>query len=175
MTDQPAKKVVVRRPAAFPADPDVEHLLRLLAILPGADDVAFWNQIDAHGLLREAEMLAEDPKPSGDGYLLRKMTGYIRAALKPKPSESTFEALASYTLMFFWGDHPGLWKALDSVIPGRSFASDGGFGRRYAQELCDTALKVATRYHHGYRGTPEDLLAKWPDEYSSAARAEEGK
>ena len=162
MTAQPAK--TVRRAPAFPTDPDVEHLLRLLAILPGSDDVAFWNQIHAHGLLREAEEMAEDPTPSGDGYLLRKMTGYIRAALKPNASQSTFEALASYTLMFFSGDHPGLWKALDSVVPARSFPSDGGFGRRYARELCDTALKVATRYDRGYRGSADELLAKWPEE-----------
>ncbi len=166
MTDQPAKKVVRRadRGPAFPADPDVEHLLRLLAILPGSDNVAFWNQVDAHGLLPEAEATAEDPEPSGHGYLLNKMTGYIRAALKPNASDSTLESLACYTLMFFWGDHPGLWKALDSVIPARSFASDGGLGRRYAQDLCDAAWTIAERYHDGYRADAADLLAKWPED-----------
>lgn len=158
MTDPPA-----RRSPAFPADPHAEHLLRLLAILPGADDVAFWNQVDAHGLLPEAEASAEDPEPSGHGYLLNKMTGHIRAALTPDPPAHALASLASYTLMFFWGDHPGLWKALERLVPSGSFASDGGFGRRYTQELCDAAWTVAVRYDRGYRADADALLAKWPD------------
>lgn len=172
MTDRPVRAV---RPApAFPADPDIEHLLRLLAILPGAGDVSFWNQIDAHGLLPDAEEMAEDPKPSGDGYLLNKMTSHIRGALAPNAPDRAFESLASYTLMFFWGEHPGLWKALESLVPAGSFASDGGFGRRYAQDLCDAAWTVAVRYHDGYRADAADLLAKWPDP-RRARRSVEGE
>lgn len=162
MSDQPKTVQPARRPA-FPADPDVEHLLRPLAILPGSDDIAFWNAIDAHGLLPKAESTAENPEPSGHGYLLNKMTGHIRAACEPNPPHYAFEALASYTLMFFWGEHPGLWKTLESLVPAGSFASDGGFGRRYAQDLCDAAWTVAVRYHRGYRADAAALLAKWPD------------
>ena len=147
----------------FPADPDVEHLLRLLAILPGADDVAFWNQVNAHGLVPQAEEMEQDPAPALHGYVLNKMTWHIRTALMPDADVNAFESLAEYTLMFFSGDHPGLWKLLCSVAPANSFASDESFGRRYADELCATALKVATRYHHSYRADATDLLAKWPD------------
>ena len=147
----------------FPADPDVEHLLRLLAILPGADDVAFWNQVNAHGLLPQAEEMQQDPAPALHGYVLNKMTWHIRAALAPDAGANAFESLAEYTLMFFSGDHPGLWKALGSVAPANSFASDADFGRRYAEGLCATALTVATRYHHSYRADAADLLAKWRD------------
>jgi hypothetical protein len=168
VTDRPAK--AVHRAPSFPADPDAEHLLRLLAILPGSEQVAFWNQIDAHGLLPDAEATAEDLEPSGNGYLLGKMTGHIRAALAPDAPDSLFASLASYTLMFFWGEHPALWKALESLVPSGSFTGDGGFGRRYAQDLCDAAWKVAVRYHHGYRADAAALLAKWPDERHGEGR-----
>jgi hypothetical protein len=164
VTDEPATTTApaARSGRAFPPDPHVEHLLRLLAILPGSQDVAFWNQVDAHGLLPDAEAGAEDLVPSGHGYLLNKLTGYIHAALEPDVREHMLESLAAYVLMFFWGDHPGLWKTLDRIIPARSFASDGGFGRRYAQDLCDAAWTVAVRYHSGYRADADALLAKWP-------------
>lgn len=151
------------RPAAFPDDPDVQHLLRLLAILPGSDDVAFWNQVDAHGFLSEEEATAENPRPSGDGYLLAKMAVHIRAALSARAHGRTFESLAGYTLMFFYGDHPGLWKALESRVQLAGFNIEDGIGRRYAEELCDTALRVATRYNQDYRGSAAELLAKWPE------------
>ena len=173
MSDQPKTVQPVRRPA-FPADPDVERLLRLLAILPGSDDVAFWNAIDAHGLLPVAESAAENPEPSGHGYLLSKVAGHIRAACEPNAPDHAFAGLASYTLMFFWGEHPGLWKTLERLVPAGSFASDGGFGRRYAQDLCDAAWAVAVRYHHGYRADAAALLAKWPDPHR-AGLGEEGE
>lgn len=165
VTDPPARRI-----PAFPTDPHAEHLLRMLAILPGCDDVAFWNQVDAHGLLPAAEASAEDPEPSKhSGYLLGKMTDDIRAALSANPPGHALAVLASHTLMFFWGDHPALWRALESLVPCGSFTGDGGFGRRYVQELCDAAWTVAVRYDRGYRADAAALLAKWPDKLHAAA------
>lgn len=158
------------QPLAFPADPDVEHLLRLLAILPGSDDVAFWNLVDAHGLLPEDEATAEDPEPSGHGYLLGKMGVFIRAALSPDASYSTFEDLAGYTLMFFYGEHPRLWKALEGRVQLPGFDIDDLLGRRYAEELCETALRIATRYNRDYCADAVELLEKWPDPTKHARR-----
>jgi hypothetical protein len=147
-----------RSAPGYPDDPDVEHLLRLLAVLPGRENVAFWNSFYPSGPRSDAESADLDPKAVLDGYVLEKMTVGIRNALglfRDWPPDYGY--LARYVMMFFRDDSPRMFDALDAVVPGE------GNGHRFAQELRETAWHVAVRYDPDYKNGPEEVLAKWPD------------
>lgn len=142
----------------YTRDPDVVHLLHLLSILPGSEDLEFWNNVDAEGYLPRPGDQEHELTPSGDGYLLGKLGAGIGSSLLPKAADRSFVQLAQYVLFFFDGDRPALWKLLDRYSPASDFAAEAG--RRFVQELCDTAWTIAVRYDH--RAGIESLPDKWP-------------
>jgi hypothetical protein len=146
--------------SSYPDDPDVAHLLRLLAVLPGAENVAFWNSIYPDGPEPDGRPLAGNPEPAHRGYVLGKMTVSIWEALGAHGQAPNFEYLSRYVMMFFQQDRPKLLEALDAVVPGYEIGE--GFGRRFVEELRETAWRVAVRYNAKYQAEPADLLSKWP-------------
>lgn len=151
---------------SYPDDPDVAHLLRLLAILPGAENVVFWNSIYPDGPEPEGRLLDGNPEAAFHGYVLEKMTISIREALGAHGQAPDFEYLSRYVMMLFRRDRPRLLEALDAVVPG--FEIGEGFGLRFAEELRETAWRVAVRYNAKYKAEPSDLLAKWPVSWPEA-------
>lgn len=132
-------------------DPDMTHLIKLLAMLPGSDDVAFWNTVDRNG--RAAD--GDDSEPTGNGYLLGKMNIGIRHLLNGDPF-----SFCQYLLKFFDGDRPSLWTFLDRHVVGSGFTDLAG--ERWTRDLCDTAWRLLVRYHSSGR---DDLDTQWPSTY----------
>lgn len=58
----------------FPADLDAASLLRLLAILSGADGVGFWTRMGAWASARSRSECRARDEPSPDGHVHNKMT-----------------------------------------------------------------------------------------------------
>jgi hypothetical protein len=133
-------------------DPDLHRLISLLAMLPGPDDLTFWNTVDRKG--RPAEPGGEETEPTGNGYLLGKMKIGIANLLKRPVGDISY--FCEYLLMFFDGDRPLLWKHLDNHVVGSGFTERAG--ERFAHDLCDTAWTIAVRYHKSGR---EELADKW--------------
>ena len=89
-------------------DPDLEHLLQLLSMLPGpAEDIPFWASI-------RARVVGPDPEwPDRVDYAFQKMQGVWNVIQDPSPTRVM--GLAEYMLVFFSGDDPELWKLLNRV------------------------------------------------------------
>ena len=121
--------------AQLPDDPDLQHLIRLLAPLPGCDNIAFWNNVDTNGTRVDEISNETDPKPTGDGYLITKMQAGIDHLLKGDGSY-----LAQYLLQFFDGHRPQLWEYLNQYVPAGSYTNTAG--ERWTRELCDTAWRI---------------------------------
>ena len=136
-------------------DPDMHRLINLLAMLPGPDDITFWNTVDRNG--RSAQPGEEETEPIGHGYLLSKMEAAIANLLKQPPSTSGIVYCCEYLLKFFDGDRPQLWTFLNAYVVGRGFTDQAG--ERFARDLCDTAWRLAVRYQSDGRGY---LADKWP-------------
>ncbi|MFF2123451.1 hypothetical protein ACFVXH_39605 [Kitasatospora sp. NPDC058184] len=140
---------------AFATDPDLRHLARLLAMLPGRDDIAFWATVD-NGASTIVEPGHTGPGTAGPEYILSKMRSGI-AKLNKAEDPAAVAYFSHYLLMFFDGDQPALWKYLNdrfSAHGGRSTA-----GERYTRDLCDTAWRIIARYD---TLGDNDLAELWP-------------
>ena len=133
-------------------DLDVHHLINLLAMLPGPDDVPFWNTVDRNG--RGSDQ--EETQLIGDGYLIGKMEVGIRGLLNPQHSDIAY--FCEYLLKFFDGERPLLWQHLSHRVAGSGFTDQAG--ERWTRDLCDTAWRLTVRYSPQGQRT---LAENWPN------------
>ncbi|WP_329538416.1 hypothetical protein OG568_60065 (plasmid) [Streptomyces sp. NBC_01450] len=131
-------------------DPDVHHLVQLLAMLPGPDNIVFWNTVDRNG--RQAD--PNEAEPTGNGYLMKKMEIGIHGLLNPERGDIAY--FCEYLLRFFSGERPLLWEHLSAHVPHRDIDR---VGERWARDLTDTAWHLLVRYGPG--GQPA-LSDNWP-------------
>lgn len=125
-------------PNVTAGDPDIEHLIDLLRMLPGPkDNPKFWAGIGSEG--RSIE-------PSGKNldYVFEKMTHLSRFLDDPTPKRLVH--LCVYLLHFFSGDRPDLWKILNDVTPSESRWGHDDTGRWWAEDLTHTAWSLIVRY-----------------------------
>ncbi|MBD0694132.1 hypothetical protein BG452_02750 [Streptomyces sp. CBMA123] len=138
---------------AFATDPDFRHLTRLLAMLPGRDDAAFWATVD-----NGAERIygPGDPDVPSLEYILSKVQSGI-TQLRKAENPAAIAYFGHYLLMFFDGNRPALWTYLNE-----QFAAHGGYattGERYTRDLCATAWRIISNYDP--QGDT-DLAERWP-------------
>lgn len=137
----------------FVSDPDFQHLARLLAMLPGRDDAAFWATVN-NGAQRIYS--TGDPEIPDTEYILSKMQNAVTNLRKAE--YPAFVAYSGhYLLNFFDGDRPALWAYLD-----KQFAAHGGSaatGERFTRDLCATAWRIIAKYDP--QGD-NDLAERWP-------------
>ncbi|MGK4586210.1 hypothetical protein [Kitasatospora sp. HPMI-4] len=140
---------------AFTTDPDLRHLARLLAMLPGRDHTAFWATVN-NGAERIVKLENADPNAVGLDYILTKMQSGI-THLRKAENPAAVASFGHHLLMFFDGDRPALWSYLSEyVLFGSGLPT---FGERYARDLCDTAWRIIARYD--VQGD-NDLAERWP-------------
>jgi len=120
-------------------DPDLAHLIDLLAMLPGpTEDREFWNAV-------QAQTWPATPGTELE-YIYEKMAAIWRVTRNRDPQ--TISYLAKYLLFFFSGDKPRLWKILNRVTSWDFSLRDDDAGRWWAQDVCDTAWALYVRYSH---------------------------
>ncbi|MFJ4192096.1 hypothetical protein [Kitasatospora sp. NPDC089509] len=140
---------------AFATDSDLRHLARLLAMLPGREDAAFWATVD-NGAKHIVKPDDTGQSVGGPEYILSKMqTGITKLNQAKDPAAIAY--FGHYLLMFFDGDQPALWKYLNDLFPAHGGHSTAG--ERYTRDLCDTAWRIIARYDtKGDNG----LAERWP-------------
>jgi hypothetical protein len=120
-------------------DPDLAHLLDLLAMLPGpTEDREFWAAVQNHGRGHP------EPVTQNLNYVYEKMAHIWLMLQEPAPSRVSY--LARYMLYFFSGDDPDLWKVLNRVTSHFFSLDDDSTDRWWAADVCRTAWALYVRY-----------------------------
>ncbi|MGW4425750.1 hypothetical protein [Streptosporangium sp. NPDC004631] len=91
-----------------PTDPDLRHLADLLDRLPGPDDREFWALVDGKGHGPTADDHVD--------YVLRKLVGGLLVLRSPEPHPNHVVNLVDYLMMFFGGDHLGLYPLINRYL-----------------------------------------------------------
>lgn len=131
-----------------PTDPDLKHLADLLDFLPGADDHEFWALLDGKG---------HSPTPDDHvDYVLKKLVGGLLVLRAPEPHPSHVVNLVQYLMMFFGGDHPGLYPLIDRYLANIPLPPEI-LGRYWVEDLMATCWRLYVRY--SANGSWAD---KWP-------------
>ncbi|WP_439681567.1 hypothetical protein [Embleya sp. MST-111070] len=144
---------------AQPTDlhPDIEHMLELLAMIPGPDDIDFWNDVNAGRYTSGPEGGLLD-----SGYFTGKVRTFLHRYLATgDPVDAA--ALAKYLLVFFDYDADSLRGAVDFAVGD---APRLVLGPRWIADMTDTAWRVYV--HNGGRHIVklpwrEVLADKWPE------------
>ncbi|MGK3945074.1 hypothetical protein [Streptomyces sp. RP5T] len=121
-------------------DPDAHHLVQLLGMLPGPDDITFWHTVDRNG--RRAEQ--EEAELTGHSCLIKKMEIGIRGLLNPEQGDIAY--FCEYLLRLFSGERPLLWEHLNAYV---AHSDIDRAGERWARDLTDTAWQLFVRYGSG--------------------------
>jgi hypothetical protein len=114
-------------------DPDLIHLLRLVALLPLPDDVDFWEQY------------GEVQNSSNQGDYMRDKIGAHLLQIEDDGDEVErrhVEVLTSYLLMFFAAPTPKQLRLLERVARDFHVDTDNAIGRLWGQDLKATAWKL---------------------------------
>jgi hypothetical protein len=127
------------------ADPDLRHLLRLLAMLPSLDSResgSFWTDY------RRAH---PDAHPEDD-YMIKKLSTYVPLARGRDVSWENARHIAEYSLMFFdVGQVPECLVLLDRVMPRIPPVHDGAIGRRWIDSVCNSAWQLCVTAEEALR------------------------
>jgi hypothetical protein len=109
---------------------DNEHLYELLGMLPPASEKRFWTAV------------AED-NDVGVGYIFEKMsyTYLYRNGADPSPYHGVHPGDFSYLIMFFGGDKPLIWEAINYYIFNTA-ANDSVIGQCMARDIAEAAWRV---------------------------------
>ncbi|KQC35034.1 hypothetical protein [Frankia sp. ACN1ag] len=134
-------------------------MLKLLAMIPGPDDVWFWNRINegryrGHPSLEPEEWSGEDTRGFIDGgYTVKKIIGHLPGTLRGEVQATGL--LASYLIVFFDHDSDSLRQAI-AVRVGEGFS--GLFGQRWIDDMLATAWRVYVTHPVTPR---KDLAETW--------------
>lgn len=114
---------------------DVRRLVDLLALLPRMqtdEENPWWRDyVEAHG------------SPWDWEYYCRSLVPFCRYVAGGSTDPEDLMRLAGYCLMFFSvADRPDCWRRLDMVAGQASAYPSGSIGRRWAENVCDLALRV---------------------------------
>lgn len=122
-------------------DPDLDHLLDLLSMLPGPkENPDFWGAVQAEGLPNAAPDTRD-----AVSYVFEKMSGITRLIDKPTPLR--IENLSKYLLFFFSAGKPEIHKVLNAITPTESSWGQDDTGRWWAEDITRTAWTLYVRYH----------------------------
>jgi hypothetical protein len=140
-------------------DADIEHMLRLLALIPGPEDVDFWNDIHAGRRNSGPEGALRD-----SGYATGKITFNLHRYLTT--GEPKFAAdLATYLLMIFDHEADSIPAAVDFAIGN---LASGVLGRRWITDMTAAAWRVYARHSDRPTGSSlswhDILVEKWPND-----------
>jgi hypothetical protein len=118
-------------------DADVQLLLDLLRLLPEPSDI------------NPSEWWQEYGKAFGDraNYIGEKLIRLV-PAVRANPTPGQVATLAMYCLKFFdlEDDKRDAWKLLDQRLGSVSWEGDYARGRRLADMIADTSLRLYARY-----------------------------
>lgn len=136
-------------------DPDVQHLLDLLVMIPGRDNVLFWNRVNAGQYSGDSE---NEERFIDAGYAVKKIGQYLPRVLRGD-AEATAD-LASYLIMFFDSDSESMRLAVSAEI---GHLPSNVLGRLWIEDMITTAWQVYVT-HAGSSSRSlwnRDLAAKW--------------
>lgn len=122
-------------------DPDLDHLLDLLSMLPGPKEHPdFWAAVQAEG-----HPSAAPGSPEAVSYVFEKMAGITLLLREPTPMR--IEHLAKYLLFFFSAGKPAMHELLNAVTHTESSWGQDDTGRWWAEDVTRTAWTLYVRYH----------------------------
>ncbi|WP_103529715.1 hypothetical protein [Streptomyces sp. SM12] len=140
---------------------DRTRLIQLLAMLPGRDDVEFWNQVGRAGAGYDPETSSEDATPDLDGYVLDKMQSGVDQLLEAPGNQGDIALFCHYLLGWFDGERPLLWKYLNRYFLVGDYTDAAG--ERICRELSDAAWRL---YFTCQNGDSNTLREQWPGHHS---------
>ncbi len=124
------------------SDPDLQHLIDLLDLLPGPDDRPFWEDL---------------PSESRTDHLLEKLVPKISILHKSDPLPVEIEDLAKYLMMFFNPNN----AAMHDYIGRQTHAVPYELaGQHWLNDLQATCWRLYVRYQPGGL-----RLSKWPQNF----------
>lgn len=137
-------------------DPDLIHLLRLLALLPLPDNSDYWS-----GYWTPYTAMEDGSDQSG--YLCGRLGVHVKQIMDDgdKVERRHVAQLASYTLMFFAAPTTGQLELLDRVAPDLQVDDSAGIGRRWSQDAAATAWRLWVDCADPGGGEVEERLAAW--------------
>lgn len=146
-------------------DPDIRRMLNLLSMLPGSDEVGFWNAVNSARHRSGTDNADDDVQDGQDGgYAVGKITRYLNEYLK-QGDPGIAATLAGYLIMFFDHDADSLRQTVARAVgdlPGDVL------GGRWLTDVTATAWRVYVE--HGKTSAllgaawNRTLAEKWPDD-----------
>lgn len=125
-------------------DPDLRHLLDLIALLPppGRND-PFWRRIATH--YRSHGETVE----GATGYILEKISVHVSLLVAPHDPAAVPRDIcdfAKYLAMFFGRRDDALWADLGAALADFSTDEAGALGCQWTDDVIHTAYTLLCRY-----------------------------
>jgi hypothetical protein len=124
------------------SDPDLQHLIELLDLLPGPDERHFWEDL---------------PSESRTDYLLEKLVPKISILHKSDPLPVEVEDLTKYLMMFFHANDAAMYDYIGRHTYALPYELAG---RHWLGDLQATCWRLYVRYQPGGA-----RLSKWPHNF----------
>lgn len=137
-------------------DPDLRHLADLIDFLPGPDDREFWALVDGKG--------HAPTKDDHVDYVLDKLVNSLLVLRDPNPQPNRITCLVEYLMMFFGGDHPGLYPLLNPHLAPIPLPPEI-LSRYWVEDLMATCWRLHVRY-----SATGAWAERWPSSYQGWRR-----